>query len=127
MSGTTYLLGLITFCSSIHCLDLWLCLHSKIAEPVPIIPPQATSALLHSCCEDYLCVWRWPCGKSAGTPVPARCNAWPCQSLCYLPVTFCLWIFRLPNLTPQLSSVIARGSGRPPDEYLFIIKTFCDG
>lgn len=34
-----FLLGFTSFCPSNDCLDLWLYLHSKIAEPALIIPP----------------------------------------------------------------------------------------
>lgn len=99
-----FLLGFISFWFSIHCLDLWLCLNSKIAEPALFIPPQAPSDLLH------FLLWGLSlylemvlsCGKPAGTLVPVRCNAWPCRRLRDLPMSFCLQIFRLPNLTPQL-------------------------
>lgn len=110
-----FLLGFISFCSSIHCLDLWLCLHGKTAEPALIIPPQAPSDLLH------FLLWGLSlylemilsCGKPAGTLVPVRCNAWPCQRLRDLYLSFCLQIFRLPNLRPPLSSARARSSARP--------------
>ena len=111
-----FLLGFICFCSSIYCLHLWLCLHGKIAEPALIIPPQASSDLLH------FLLWGLSlylemvlsCGKPAGTLVPVRCNAWPCRRLRDLHLSFCLQIFRLPDLTPQLSSVRARSLARLP-------------
>lgn len=110
-----FLLGFISFCSSIHCLDLWLCLHGNTAEPALIIPPQAPSDLLH------FLLWVLSlylemilsCRKPAGTLVPVRCNAWPCQRLRDLPLSFCLQIFRLPNLSPPLSSARAGSTARP--------------
>lgn len=75
-----FLLGFSSFCSSIHCLDLWLHLQGKIGKPALIIPPQAPSDLLHflvwglSLCLEMVL----SCGKPAGTLMPVRCNVWPC-------------------------------------------------